>query len=69
MKRSDDRSMVERMFAVLEVVAAEPAGELGLRELARRADLSPATASRLVAACAKWGGLERTDSGGVQLGL
>lgn len=61
--------MVERMFAVLDAVAAEPSGELGLRELARRADLSPATTSRLVAACAKWGGLERTDSGGVQLGL
>lgn len=69
MRRADERSMVDRLFSVIDAVASEAAGEIGLRELARQADLSPATTHRLVSAAVRWGALERTDVGGVQLGL
>lgn len=60
-------SVVERAFFVLQVVAAEPEA-LGVRELARRTDLSPATVLRLVRTLEALAMVERLPGGGVTLG-
>lgn len=61
--------MIERLFAILDALASENAGSLPLRELAKRAELAPSTAHRILAQCVDWGGIERNDAGEYQLGL
>ncbi len=63
----DTVSVVERAFFVLQVVAAEPES-LGVRELARRTDLPPATVLRLVRTLEALGMVARRAGGLVSLG-
>lgn len=66
-ERRDVIAVVERAFFVLRTVAGS--GEpLGIRELARRTDLSPATTLRLVRTLEALGMVQRHPSGVVVLG-
>ncbi len=67
LERRDVIAVVERAFFVLRTVAG--AGEpLGVRELARRTDLSPATTLRLVRTLEYLGMVQRHPGGDVVLG-
>ncbi|MEO3763897.1 IclR family transcriptional regulator [Streptomyces sp. B5E4] len=62
------RSAADRLLAVLGAFDhAHPA--LSLTEIAQRADLSLATAHRLVGTLAAWGALERDERGSYHIGL
>ncbi len=60
-------AVVERAFFVLQAVAAEPQA-VGVRELARRTALSPATVLRLVRTLQALGMVERRPDGSITLG-
>lgn len=64
---ADTIAVVERAFFVLRVVAAAD-GALGVREVARRSDLSPATALRLLRTLLAIGMVERRPDGRYVLG-
>lgn len=69
-KGSPDRgtiAVVERAFFVLQTVTAADAA-LGVREIARRVDLSPATVLRLVRTLESLGMVERQPHGSVTVG-
>jgi DNA-binding IclR family transcriptional regulator len=57
----------QRVAHALELMGAEPGG-LGVREMARRLEVHPSTASRLLASLALTGLLERDDAGLYRLG-
>lgn len=59
---------VTRALALLEALAASDSG-LGVSELARRIDVNPSTASRLLATLEHDGFVEREDRGPYRLGL
>ncbi len=61
------QTVASRVFALLSAFD-ERHTELRLTELARRADLAPATAHRLLAELTKWGALERRADGGYVIG-
>ncbi len=63
----DERSVAERVFAIAD--AFERGGELTLSEVARRANLPPSTAHRLLAEWVSWGGLVRGDDGRYRVGM
>ncbi len=66
--RADDRSMADRLLAVLDAFDfGNPA--LSLTAISRRAGLPLATAHRLVGTLAAWGALERDESGDYHIGL
>ncbi len=58
---------VDRAFALVQLVVADPR-PVGVRELARRAGLSPSTTSRTVGILADLGMVEQTSSGAVRPG-
>ena len=60
--------VAQRLLALLAAFDAEHR-ELTLTTLARRADLPPATAHRLVGQLTAWGALEQAESGGYRIGL
>ena len=67
-KRSHDTiAVVERAFFVLQVVASAES-PIGVRELARRTDLSPATVLRLVRTLDAIGMVERRPDGRIVVG-
>jgi DNA-binding IclR family transcriptional regulator len=57
----------QRVAQALELMGAEPSG-LGVREMARRLDVHPSTASRLLASLAFTGLIERDEGGSYRLG-
>lgn len=59
---------VERAIAAIEALSTEPEG-LGVNELARRIEVNPSSASRLLATLETGGLVARTASGRYQLGL
>ena len=59
---------VGRAIALIDALAAEPAG-LGVNELARRIEVNPSTASRLLATLEQGGLVRRERRGRFQLGL
>lgn len=63
----DERSAAERVFAIAD--AFERGDELTLSEVARRANLPPSTAHRLLAEWVAWGGLVRGDDGRYRVGM
>lgn len=66
--RSAPRSASDRLLDVLAAFEqAHPS--LTLTDIARRADLPPPTAHRLVAALTAWGALERDETGRYHVGL
>jgi DNA-binding IclR family transcriptional regulator len=60
--------VAQRLLALLAAFDAEHR-ELTLTALARRADLPPATAHRLIGQLTAWGALEQSESGGYRVGL
>jgi len=64
----DERTVAERLFAVLDAFNLDDSESLTATELAARARLPLSTAHRLAEQCAQWGGLERAPGGGYQVG-
>lgn len=64
---ADTIAVVERAFYVLQAVASA-GGPIGVRELARRTDLSPATALRLVRTLDAIGMVDRRPDGRIVVG-
>jgi len=64
----DSRPVADRLLGILDAFDRPDTVELTLTEIAQRADLPLATAHRLAARLVEWGGIERTEAGGYQLG-
>ncbi len=61
-------SVTKKISLVLEAFGPQDTS-LGIREIARRANLAPSTAHRLIAELVEIGYLERVDNGTLRLGL
>lgn len=60
--------VLERSFALLDVLAAQPE-PMALKDIAERTGLHPSTAHRILAAMAATGFVERADPGTYRLGI
>ncbi len=67
-RKPGGRSVTSKVMSILGAFSPVHR-ELSLNELARRVDLPVSTTYRLAAELVDWGGLERVDGGGYQIGL